>query len=59
MHERGIFESEVVECIRYPDRVLKDDTKISRFQKLFSRDTLEVVVRYKGTYFIVITAYPL
>lgn len=59
MQERGILESEVIECIRYADKVLKDATHISRFQKLSSRGTLEVVGKHKGAYLIVITVYPL
>ena len=60
MQERGILESEVIECIRSADKILKKDAmNISRFQKLFSCSTLEVVGKHKGAYLIVITVYPL
>ena len=59
MQERGISEKEVIECIRQPDKVLKNDTQICYFQKRFSYGILQVVGEQKRNHFVVITAYPL
>lgn len=59
MQEREILEKEVIECVLRSDRIIKDDIKVNRFQKLFSGGILEVVGKYKGTHLIVITVYPL
>ncbi len=57
MQERSIPEKEIIECVLRSDRIFRDDININRFQKLFSHGILEVIGRYKGAHFIVITTY--
>jgi hypothetical protein len=59
MRERNISVKEVTDCVLYPDSIFKEGVQIRRFQKSVSYGTLEVVGRYKESYLIVITTYPL
>ena len=59
MKERDVFEKEVIECTKHPDKIVKEHGSIYRFQKRFSYGILQVVGEQKRNYCVVITAYPL
>lgn len=59
MQERDISEEEIMECIQYPTKVLKESKEIFRFQKSSADGTIEVIAGIKKSHLIVITVYPL
>ncbi len=56
MEQRKIFWQEIVDAVKYPDRIIKKENK-SHFQKKLERGAIEVCGEKTGKDIKIITVY--